>query len=91
MIVWEFLQRFASIHPQPPPRAVGSPPMAARVEIFQGEPRADGRPALWYFRHVARNGRVADGSQGYARKDSAKRGALRRWPDLPVIEVEGAS
>ncbi len=59
--------------------------MAARVEVFRGQPRKDGKRALWYFRRVARNGRVTDPSQGYARKDSAKRGAMRRWPDLPIV------
>lgn len=39
----------------------------------------------WYFHRRSRNGQIADASQGYSRKDGAKRGAQRNFPHLPVV------
>jgi len=49
-----------------------------KVQVFSG---SDGR---WYFHTKARNGRVLDRSQGYTRRASAKKGAERAYPGVPV-------
>lgn len=54
----------------------------AKVEVFPG---ADGK---WYFHTKARNGRVLDRSQGYTRKWTAKTGAKRAYPGVPVVVVD---
>ena len=52
-----------------------------RVELFKG------RNGRWYFRHVARNGEKIAQSQGYTRKGSARRGALRAVPGAAISVV----
>jgi hypothetical protein len=54
------------------------------IEVRRGKPRRDGRPPLFYFHAVARNGKVITDSQGYTRRWSAIRGALRAHPDAVV-------
>lgn len=51
------------------------------VELWQGR---DGR---WYFHKRNRNGRITEPSQGYSRKDSAKRAAKRDIPGFPIQET----
>lgn len=52
--------------------------MTDHLEVFQG------KNGKWYWRRKARNGKIAGRDQGYARKDGAKRGALRAFPGRPV-------
>ena len=51
----------------------------AKIELLVGR---DGR---WNYHRRATNGQITDQSQGYTRKDSARRAARKAYPDLPVI------
>lgn len=45
----------------------------ATFEVFQGDKRRDGKPALWYYRRKAANGKITDPSQGYTTASNARR------------------
>ena len=53
--------------------------MTAKIELLKGR---DGR---WFFHRRASNGQITDQSQGYTRKDSAKRAARKLYPGLPIV------
>ena len=64
-----------------------------RVEVFQGALplvfRTRANAQRWYFRRIARNGRIIDG-EGYATASNARRAARRQFPALPVVTLRGA-
>ena len=49
-------------------------PFATKLHVFQGH------NGQWSWRAKARNGEIISQSEGYSRRDSAQRGALRAHP-----------
>lgn len=54
-------------------------PRTAKIELLKG------RDGQWYWHRRASNGQITDQSEGYTRKDSAKRAAKKVHPGLPVV------
>jgi uncharacterized protein YegP (UPF0339 family) len=54
---------------------------ATTVELFQD------RYGDWRFRAKAGNGEIIAASEGYSRKDSAKRGARRAFPAARIVSL----
>lgn len=49
------------------------------IEIYRGKGKHP-----WRYRMVAANGEIIAQSEGYTRRSSARRGALRDHPGIPV-------
>ncbi len=56
------------------------------VEIYKFDTAPD-QPALWGFRARARNHEIIASGEGYTRRASARRGALRAFPFAAITYV----
>ncbi len=63
-----------------------APLKTTRVEIYKFETEA-GRPSLWGFRVRARNHEIIAQGEGYTRRASARRGAVRAFPSVQIVYV----
>lgn len=64
---------------------------ASRYEIFEGAPDNDDSTQRFFWRLVAGNGEIVAQSEGYTRREGAKRGAIDAQQtsyDAEIVDAE---